>query len=249
MPTPITQAIVELRDLSIGYASRQGRTIVAQGIDARMEKGELTCLLGPNGTGKSTLLRTLAGFQPPLSGRILLKGKAIGEYKPMELARMVGVVLTEKPDVQNTTALEMALMGRTPYTGFFGIPSALDRSLAMEALRMVGVDGLSARSVATLSDGERQKVMIAKALAQHTPLILLDEPTAFLDFPSKTDLMRTLRRVCHEAGRCALVSTHDVAQAIDVADRIWLMAGGDYKEKEWGFSADGLSRRCLMIGK
>lgn len=215
--------VLRLERLSIGYAVRKGRRVVARGLDACLRRGELTCLLGPNGVGKSTLLRTLAGFQTPLEGQVRIEGRDIAAYRPGELARTIGVVLTEKPDVQHTTALEMALMGRAPYTGFFGRYADGDRRIALEALRLVGVEELAGRRVSTLSDGERQKVMIAKALAQQTPVVLLDEPTAFLDYPSKGELMAALRRVCHEAGRAALLSTHDVAQALKVADRVWLM--------------------------
>lgn len=218
--------VLRLERLSIGYASRKGDVVVARGLDACLRRGELVCLLGPNGAGKSTLLRTLAGFQPPLAGSVSVMGKPLSYYKPQERAQTIGVVLTEKPDVQNMSALEMAMMGRSPYTGFFGRCSAADRLLALKALRMVGVEALAARRYSTLSDGERQKVMIAKALCQQTPLVLLDEPSAFLDFPSKADLMAVMRRVCHEMGRAVLLSTHDVPQALEASDRVWLMGQG-----------------------
>lgn len=233
--------------LSIGYALHKGQRVVACGLDARLRKGELACLLGPNGVGKSTLLRTLAGFQPALEGEMRICGKALSAYRPNELARAVGVVLTAKPDVQHTTALEMALMGRAPYTGFFGTCREEDRRLAREALEMVGVERLADRRVSTLSDGERQKVMIAKALTQQTPVILLDEPTAFLDYPSKEELMAVLRHVCHEAGRSALISTHDVPQALRASDSAWLMGsdGTFATGKPDELLADGQLARCF----
>lgn len=215
-----------LDGLDIGYALR-GRTItVARSLNACLRKGQLACLLGPNGAGKSTLLRTLAGFQPPLGGTIMIEGKPLSAYRPAQLARTVGVVLTEKTDVVNMTVLEMALMGRAPYTGFFGACSDNDRRIALEALEMVGVERLARRRVATLSDGERQKVMMAKALAQQTPLMLLDEPSAFLDYPSKAELFGVLRRACREAGLAALISTHDVPQALGASDSVWLLGQG-----------------------
>lgn len=248
MPSP-PPYVAELRHLSIGYASRHGGATVASGLNAVLRRGELACLLGPNGVGKSTLLRTLAGFQQPLAGDVVIKGKRLSYYKQQELARTVGVVLTERPDVQNMTAAEMALMGRAPYTGFFGNCTDADRRIAMEAMRLVGVEALAARRFSTLSDGERQKVMIAKALCQQTSLILLDEPTAFLDYPSKGDLMRTLAQVCHETGRTALVSTHDVAQALGTSDSVWLMwQGGKLTEgKPQSVKADGSLARCFNL--
>lgn len=218
--------VLRMERLSIGYASRKGDVVVSRGLGAGLKKGELVCLLGSNGAGKSTLLRTLAGFQPALEGSVNVMGKSLSAYKPQEMAQTIGVVLTEKPDVHNMSALEMAMMGRAPYTGFFGRYTDDDRRLAMEALAMVGVGELAGRRFSTLSDGERQKVMIAKALSQQTPLIFLDEPSAFLDFPSKADLMVVLRRVCHEMGRTVLLSTHDVPQALQASDRVWLMGRG-----------------------
>lgn len=217
---------VILDHLSVGYRSKQGVKTVASDICAEIRGGELTCLLGPNGVGKSTLLRTLSAFQPRLSGHIYVGGRELETFSPKQLAKVIGVVLTEKPDVANMTATDMVLMGRSPYTGFWGNYTAEDREQADEAIRMVGIADLALRRVGTLSDGERQKVMIAKALAQQTPVIYLDEPTAFLDFPSKVDIMRLLRRICREAGKTVFLSTHDVELALRLADTVWLMDRG-----------------------
>ena len=217
------QPTVMLRDLSIGYKTKQGVRTVAEGITADICSHQLTCLLGENGIGKSTLLRTLANFQPRLGGDIMIEGRQLDDYSDNELARTVGIVLTERPDVQQMTARELVAMGRSPYTGFWGRLSADDEQVVDEALRLVGIDKLSRRNVSRLSDGERQKVMIAKALAQQTPVIYLDEPTAFLDYPSKVEMLLLLRRISREAGKTVFLSTHDLELALQVADMVWLM--------------------------
>ena len=214
---------VELRQLQIGYLSKNNTKTVATDINATIRQGELTCLLGANGVGKSTLLRTLSAFQPKLGGEIFIEGREIGEYTDKELSRMIGVVLTEKPDVRNMTVRELVSLGRSPYTGFWGTCTADDLRIVDESLQQVGISSLSSRLVETLSDGERQKVMIAKALAQQTPVIYLDEPTAFLDFPSKVEVMLLLRRICQEAQKTVFLSTHDLELALQIADCIWLM--------------------------
>ena len=219
---------IRLDNLSIGYRSKKGTKAVASGITATIRSGELTCLIGPNGAGKSTLLRTLAGFLPKAAGTASLRGRDIGSYKPRELARLVGIVLTEKPDTGCMTVAELVALGRSPYTGFWGTCSDADRRAAARAMADVGIGHLAGRRVATLSDGERQKAMVAKALAQQTPVILLDEPTAFLDFPSKVETMRLLRGIARHTGKVVFMSTHDLDLALQAADTLWLMArGGD----------------------
>ena len=214
---------VILQNLAIGYATKAGRKVVASGLNATISSGELTCLLGRNGIGKSTLLRTLSAFQPKLDGEILMLGREISDYSDKELSRRIGVVLTEKPDVRNMTVSELVGMGRSPYTGFWGTLQDDDRAVVEEAIRLVGIEVLRDRLIHTLSDGERQKVMIAKALAQQTPVIYLDEPTAFLDFPSKVETMQLLRRLAQEQQKTIFLSTHDVELALQLADCIWLM--------------------------
>jgi len=217
------QATVILRNLSIGYRSgHEVRTVMAD-ISAKLYAGEVTCLLGVNGVGKSTLLRTLSGFQPSIAGSVEISGKDINDYGGHELAQTIGVVLTDKPDVSNMTVEEIVGMGRSPYTGFWGRLSDSDRHIVGEAMNMVGVSSLAPRMIQTLSDGERQKVMIAKALAQQTPVIFLDEPTAFLDFPSKVEVMQLLHRISREADKTIFLSTHDVDLALQTADELWLL--------------------------
>ena len=216
---------ITLSSLTIGYRLKGGCKAVAAGIDASLHDGELTCLVGANGAGKSTLLKTMAAFLPKLGGNIYIKGKDIAEYTNRELSRLVSVVLTSRPEAENMTAEEVAGLGRTPYTGFWGTLGGDDKRVVAESMEQVGVAHLAGRTIATLSDGERQKVMIAKALAQQTPVIILDEPTAFLDYPSKVDTMLLLARLAHEAGKTVFLSTHDLELALQTADRLWLMPG------------------------
>ena len=214
---------VELRQLSIGYQRSKGVKMVAADINATISQGELTCLLGANGVGKSTLLRTLSAFLPKLGGSIVVRGRDISDYSAKELSRLVSVVLTEKPDISNMSVHGLVAIGRSPYTGFWGTNTADDLHVVDEALQMVGISRLADQQINTLSDGERQKVMIAKALAQQTPVIYLDEPTAFLDFPSKVEVLLLLKRICREQHKTVFLSTHDLELALQMGDRIWLM--------------------------
>ncbi len=218
---------VILKALSIGYLSKNHQKQVAGPLSEAIKGGELTCLLGRNGIGKSTLLRTLSAFQPALGGEVwmIVDGQLVpmNTLSDQQMSTNIGVVLTEKPDVQHMTVREMVGMGRSPYTGFWGKLSPADEDIVTDAIAMVGIRPLADRMVHTLSDGERQKVMIAKALAQQTPIIYLDEPTAFLDFPSKVETMQLLRRLAHEEQKTIFLSTHDVELSIQLADRIWLM--------------------------
>ena len=214
---------VVLHNLSIGYQNKGNSKVVASGLNATINRGELTCLLGRNGIGKSTLLRTLSAFQPALDGEVMMDTMPLATLTDKERSRLIGIVLTEKPDVQNMTIEELVGMGRSPYTGFWGTLDSDDEAIVSEGIRLVGVESLKGRMIHTLSDGERQKVMIAKALAQQTPIIYLDEPTAFLDFPSKVEMMQLLRRLAAEEQKTVFLSTHDVELSLQLADCIWLM--------------------------
>ena len=207
--------VIRLSHLSVGYSPSLP---VVSDINAVVRSGQLTCLTGENGIGKSTLLKTLTGFLPKLGGELLLDGREVGTFSQRELARQVSIVLTQKPDVQNLTVEEVIGLGRSPYTGFFGRFHDADRTVIADALASVGIEPLRHRMIQTLSDGERQKVMIAKALAQQTPVILLDEPTAFLDFPSKAETFRLLQRMAHDRDKLILLSTHDLELAVRFAD-------------------------------
>lgn len=217
------ETTIRLRDLSIGYPDKHNTKRVAEHLNASIHSGELTCLLGTNGVGKSTLLRTLSAFQPPLGGNIDLLDRPLSTYDDRQLATVIGVVLTEKSDIRNMTVEELVGLGRSPYTGFWGTLKESDRKIVHEAIARVRIEPLTQRMVHTLSDGERQKVMIAKALAQETPIIFLDEPTAFLDFPSKVEVMQLLHNLTHTLQKTVFMSTHDLELALQIADKIWLM--------------------------
>ncbi len=217
------KATIHIEDLSIGYRSKHAVHVVASAIRTTLYSGELTCLLGANGVGKSTLLRTLSAFQPKLGGSISVLGRELEAYTDKELSTIIGLVLTEKCAVRNMTVRELVGMGRSPYTGFWGRLGADDRRKVEEAIDAVGIRELAGRMVHTLSDGERQKVMIAKALSQETPVIYLDEPTAFLDFPSKVEMMQLLHSLTRQTGKTIFMSTHDLELALQIADRVWLM--------------------------
>ena len=214
---------ISIKHLSTGYAHKGNRRVVTHDVCASLWSGELTCLLGANGAGKSTLLRTLSAFQPPLEGDVRVLGRSLSDYTPGELSTRIGVVLTEKPSLRNMSVEEMVGMGRSPYTGFLGRLRAADRRIVSESIRQVGIEHLCGRMMHNLSDGERQKVMIAKALAQQTPIIFLDEPTAYLDFPSKVEMMQLLHKLAHETHKTIFLSTHDVELALQLSDRLWLM--------------------------
>ena len=217
------ETTIRLCDLSIGYPDKHNTKRVAEHLNASIHSGELTCLLGTNGVGKSTLLRTLSAFQPPLGGTIDLLDRPLSTYDDRQLATVIGVVLTEKSDIRNMTVEELVGLGRSPYTGFWGTLKEGDRKIVHEAIARVRIEPLTQRMVHTLSDGERQKVMIAKALAQETPIIFLDEPTAFLDFPSKVEVMQLLHNLTHTLQKTVFMSTHDLELALQIADKIWLM--------------------------
>lgn len=215
---------IRLDDLSIGYSIKKHHTKeVASHIQATIRSGELTCLLGENGVGKSTLLRTLSAFQPKLGGHIWLLGREVESYTDRQLSRIISVVLTERCEIRNMTVRDLVGMGRSPYTGFWGRLSPNDWEVVDRSIRLVGIEVLASRMVHTLSDGERQKVMIAKALAQETPIIFLDEPTAFLDYPSKVEIMQLLYRLIQTTEKTIFLSTHDLDLALEIADKIWLM--------------------------
>ena len=219
----MAEPTIEIRSLSTGYRGKNNVTVVARDINARIFGGELTCLLGPNGAGKSTLLRTLSAFLPPVSGDITIMGRNLRDYTDKELSKLIGVVLTEKTDLRNMSVEDLVGLGRSPYTGFWGTLHEHDRRIVENAIDMVGITELRDRMIQTLSDGERQKVMIAKALAQETPVIFLDEPTAFLDYPSKVEIMQLLHRLSRTTGKTIFMSTHDLDMALQIADTIWLM--------------------------
>lgn len=228
--------MIELKNLTTGY----GEHIVARSINSIIPEGNLISLLGPNGVGKSTLLRTLCAFQPAISGDIIINGTSLQELTQAQLSRIISVVLTERLDVRAMTVHDLVSLGRSPYTGFWGRLDEEDERQVRQAIDQVGISELYEREIGTLSDGELQKAMIAKALAQQTPIILLDEPTAFLDFPSKVEIMRMLHRLAHEMNKTIFLSTHDVEMALQLSDQLWLMtAEGVHSGTPDELTADG----------
>lgn len=226
--------MITLNNLVVGYHDGRQTKHLNHAINEQAHEGMMTCLIGVNGAGKSTLLRTIAGFQQPIEGTVFLGDDDVRKLTPRQRAERMAVVLTERPDVTCTTVWEMVATGRAPFTGFWGRLSDEDRTIVTHSLRLVGIEHMSNRTVTTLSDGERQKVMIAKALAQQTPIIILDEPTAFLDYPSKVEVMQLLKLIAHEEHKTVLLSTHDLELAVSSADRLWLFEkhrDGAEKEK------------------
>lgn len=215
-------------DLAVGYRTRRQRRAVLERVNLSVRAGELVCLLGPNGIGKSTLLRTLARMQPALWGSVELDGADLQSIDQTELARRLGIVLTERVLVEALPVRRIVELGRYPYSGWFGRTTAGDRRVVDWAIEAVGARHLADRDFSQLSDGERQRVMIARALAQEPVLLVLDEPTAFLDVPSRVELMGLLRQLTRDAKLAVVISTHDLELALRTADLIWLvMPGGE----------------------
>ncbi|WP_368563279.1 ABC transporter ATP-binding protein [Pseudoxanthomonas sp. UTMC 1351] len=210
-----------LNDLRIGYHHKALVTLPPTTVEA----GEFVCLLGRNGQGKSTLLRTLGGFLAPVSGEVMLHGTPVRELRGVARARRIAVVLTERPQVGALGVMDLVEMGRQPYTGWAGVLTEEDRRIAAMALEQVGGAHLASRTVDSLSDGERQRVMIARALAQQPDLMLLDEITAFLDLPSRVTIIDMLRRIAAEQGMTIILSSHDLELSLQTADRLWLLPG------------------------
>lgn len=220
-----TAPVISAQHLDIGYRTGgDGIKRVHTDLNIALYAGELTCLLGANGAGKSTLLRTLSGAQPSLSGDVCVNGKPLKDISRHNLSQTIGVVLTDKTAIGGLTVREVVALGRQPHTGFFGILSAHDKQVVEESLEACGIADKGTRYMASLSDGERQKVMIAKALAQECPIVLLDEPTAFLDIVSRIEVMSLLHRIATEHQRAILLSTHDIEQALVLSDRLWLLS-------------------------
>jgi len=218
--------VISAQDLCIGYRTGKKEKRVHEHLSFELHAGELTCLLGANGAGKSTLLRTLSASQPALEGDLLMMGKSLSDYSEKERSRTIGVVLTDKTFAGGLSVYELVALGRQPHTGFFGRLTKEDKRIVEEAMENVGIAHKAKSYTAELSDGERQKVMIAKALVQECPLILLDEPTAFLDVVSRIEIMHLLHRLAVEQDKAILLSTHDIEQALVLADKLWLLTKG-----------------------
>ena len=218
------EILLRAENLRIGYLLGKKEIKVCDGMNFELKRGELVALLGPNGAGKSTLLRTLSSSLQPLSGNVFYSGRLLKNISQRDLSRKISVVLTDHTQAGGLTVSELVSLGRQPYTGFFGRLKARDLRLVDEAINSVGLSFKSNSYMAELSDGERQKAMIAKALVQETDVLLLDEPAAFLDVASKLELMALLRQIAVERNCAVLFSSHDVEQALALSDRLWLMS-------------------------
>lgn len=220
--------LISTRQLEIGFRARAGRSArtVASDISVHLQRGQTVCLLGPNGSGKSTLIRTLAGLHPPLDGSVNLLDRNLAQIASGERARLVSTVLTERISIGNLSVYELISFGRSPYTGWFGSLENQDEQKVQWAIEVTGLASYIDRDVLHLSDGERQKVMIARALAQDTAAILLDEPTAHLDLPNRVEIIRLLRKLARNTGKGILLSTHELDLALKAADQLWLMDQG-----------------------
>ena len=222
----VETALLETKNLSIGFKEgRSGIVTISEGLNLKLNIDELVCLVGPNGVGKSTWLRTLIGLQKPLAGEIFLLGKPIKGYRPAALAALISVVLTSPVSVGAMRVEDLVGIGRFPFTGLFDKLDEEDHKAIQASLDLVGATPLKQRYFDELSDGERQRVMVARALAQEPKILFLDEPTAFLDLPGRVSMLSLLRNLAHKQGKAVLTSTHDLDLALHSADRIWLMNG------------------------
>lgn len=211
--------MIRLNDLTIGY----GHRILLQHASATIPAGELVALVGRNGTGKSTLLRAIAGLGERLGGEIRLDGHSLETLSPQQLATTVSFVTTERVRIPNLRCEDVVALGRAPYTNWIGRVQEQDKAIVERSLELVGMAAFAGKTMDRMSDGECQRVMIARALAQDTPVILLDEPTAFLDLPNRYELATLLGRLAHDEGKCILFSTHDLDVALSLCDGITLI--------------------------
>ncbi|WP_294072015.1 ABC transporter ATP-binding protein [Proteiniphilum sp. UBA1028] len=232
---------LQLLHVSIGYPASRGTKIVQHDLSLTAGEGELIALIGKNGCGKSTLLRSIACLQPILQGAMLFNGENLTEISPKKRARLLSVVLTEQQPVASFTVRELISIGRDPYTGWLGSLSEEDDRIIAEAMEMTYLEGFEQRNIHELSDGERQRVFIARALAQDTPVILLDEPTSHLDLPNRIHIMLLLQKLARETGKTIFISTHELETAMQVADKLWLM------EKEKGVTV-GVPEDMVLNG-
>lgn len=220
------KTVISAKNISIGYLENKHskRKCLYENLSFELYEGELVCLLGANGAGKSTLLRTISTSQPTLNGNIELGGKDISKYSEKEISRLMGLVLTDKTSTGGLTVRELVELGRYPYSGFFGQMSINDKNIIARAIEDVGIADKKDSYISELSDGEKQKVMIAKTLAQECPIIILDEPTAFLDVKSSIEIIDLLHQLAINQKKTILLSTHNIDLALHLADRIWLLS-------------------------
>ncbi len=215
--------ILSVSNLSIGYTAKKGNVVIASNLNLNLQSGKLISLIGANGIGKSTLLRTLCGIQNPISGSVLLNNKNVQSYDPLALAQNLSLVLTEKLPPSNLTVFELIALGRQPYTNWLGKLSETDLENVNQAIKLTQIESLTNNKHYEISDGQLQKVLIARALAQDTPLIILDEPTTHLDLLHKVSVFKLLKKLSQETNKCILFSTHDIDLAIQLSDEMIVM--------------------------
>ncbi|MBC7523434.1 MAG: ABC transporter ATP-binding protein [Flavobacterium sp.] len=215
--------ILSTLNLSIGYTSKKGKTLIAENLNLNLNSGKLISLIGANGIGKSTLLKTLTGIIKPISGTVLLNDKNIQNYQSSELAQNLSLVLTEKLPQSNLTVFELIALGRQPYTNWIGTLSKVDLDKISEAMQLTQIESLQQKKYFEISDGQLQKVLIARALSQDTPLIILDEPTTHLDLFHKVSVFKLLKKLASTTDKCILFSTHDIDLAIQLSDEMIVM--------------------------
>ncbi len=219
------KAVAELDQVVVGYGSRRRRVALLDAFSAAVGAGEFVVVVGPNGAGKSSLLNTLTGLTRPVSGQVFIDGECLAQTPPQKRARLVAVVTSERPETGLLTVEQLVGFGRHPHTGWGGRMHADDHAAVVYALAAVGADALGGRRVSTLSDGERQRVMVARALAQEPALLVLDEPTAFMDVTRRVELLALVRSLA-DAGTAIVMSTHDLELALRWCDRVWVVGAG-----------------------
>ena len=225
--------MIHLSNISLSYGSRT----ILRDVELHLAAGELCALVGRNGAGKSTLLRALTSRED-----VVINGKPIGDLSPEEMAQSVAIVTTERIRIDNLLVEDLVAMGRAPYTNWVGHLQDIDREMVREAIEAVGMADFTGRDTSSLSDGELQRVMIARAIAQQTPIILLDEPTAFLDIPTRFEVCRLLADLAHRTGKCILFSTHDVDSALPVCDSFAIIEGGELRKLSTSIAATEIER-------
>jgi len=218
--------VLALSNLSIGYNTEGAIKIIASNLNTALKSGQLVALLGENGSGKSTLIRTLCNLQSPLSGSISIMGEELSQKR----AKSIAVVLTSPVYAPNYTVYDMVSAGRYPYTNWLGKLSDNDHNIIQKSIESVGISELSNRLLHSLSDGEHQRMMIAKALAQKSDIIILDEPTAHLDLINRVEITKLLQKLAREENKAILMATHELDLALQMADRLWLMFNGEIEE-------------------
>lgn len=217
------KAVLETRNLSIGYRLEKGTKLLGAHFDLKLKKGSLVALLGPNGSGKSTLIKTLSGLLRSLSGQVFIEEIELNKLTKSQRARKISLVLTDPVTTMGLSVYDIVSLGRFPYTNWLGKLTQKDKDIIEESLQLVDMQLFAERKLQTLSDGEKQRVMIAKALAQQSEIVILDEPTAHLDLINRVEIMKLLRNLAHEQKRAILISTHELDLAIQSADELWLM--------------------------